>query len=48
MVKNTTILIRNYTRERLKQRGKMGQTYDELIDELLKSKIMGEDPPEKR
>jgi hypothetical protein len=32
----STILIRNRTRERLKQLGKKGQTYDELIDELIK------------
>ena len=35
MQEEGTILIRNVTRERLKQIGKKGQTYDELISELI-------------
>ncbi|MFZ0895558.1 MAG: hypothetical protein WAZ77_13760 [Candidatus Nitrosopolaris sp.] len=35
MQEEGTILIRNVTRERLKQIGKKGQTYDELINELI-------------
>jgi hypothetical protein len=35
MQEEGTILIRNITRERLKQIGKKGQTYDELINELI-------------
>jgi hypothetical protein len=30
-----TILIKNRTRERLKQAGVKGQTYDELINQLI-------------
>jgi predicted CopG family antitoxin len=37
MVKHT-ILVRDETRERLKEIGKKGQSYDELINQLLKSK----------
>lgn len=33
--KESTILIRNDTRERLKRVGHKGQTYDELINKLL-------------
>jgi hypothetical protein len=33
----TTIIIRNLTRERLKEIGKKGQTYDQLINQLLDS-----------
>jgi predicted CopG family antitoxin len=38
MVKHT-ILVRDETRERLKEIGKKGQSYDELINQLLESKI---------
>ncbi len=31
----TTILIREATRERLKETGKKGETYDDLINQLL-------------
>jgi predicted CopG family antitoxin len=37
MVKHT-ILVRNETRERLKEIGKKGQSYDELINQLLENK----------
>jgi hypothetical protein len=40
MKKASTILIRQDTRDRLKAVGKKGQTYDELIDELIKSKTI--------
>jgi hypothetical protein len=36
-VVNGTILIRNETRVRLKQIGRKDQTYDELINELIKN-----------
>jgi hypothetical protein len=36
MDRNSTILIRSTTRESLKDIGKKGQTYDEIIYELLK------------
>ena len=35
---NSTILIKNPTRERLKRIGRKGQTYDEIIDDLLNQK----------
>jgi len=35
MQEEGTILIKNTTRERLKNIGKKGQTYDELINELI-------------
>ena len=35
---NTTILIRNETRELLKRLGRKNQTYDQLINELIKRK----------
>ena len=34
----TTILIEKVTRERLKQKGHKGQTYDELINHLMEMK----------
>jgi hypothetical protein len=40
MAKYTCILIAPETRERLKAAGKKGQTYSQLIDELLKSKVV--------
>jgi hypothetical protein len=36
-VVNSTILIRNETRVRLKQIGRKDQTYDELINELIEN-----------
>ena len=35
MENNTTILIRNVTRDKLKRIGRKDQTYDELINELI-------------
>lgn len=37
MVKHT-ILVRIKTRERLKEMGRKGQSYDELINQLLETK----------
>ena len=34
----STILVRDETRERLKEIGKKGQSYDELINQLLENK----------
>ncbi|MBV9176342.1 MAG: hypothetical protein JO297_04835 [Nitrososphaeraceae archaeon] len=34
----TTILIQNNTHERLKQIGRKGQSYDQLINQLLEKK----------
>lgn len=45
---NSTILIRNITRERLKHTGYKGQTYDELINELLDLKNKNKDPLDSR
>jgi predicted CopG family antitoxin len=38
---NSTILIRNKTREKLKEIGKKSQTYDDIINELINRKITG-------
>ena len=38
MERNSTILIRNKTRELLKQIGRKNQTYDQLINELIETK----------
>jgi hypothetical protein len=38
MIQTGTIAIRRCTRELLKQVGKKGQTYDELINQLIQSK----------
>jgi hypothetical protein len=35
----TTIQIRQVTRERLKHQGRKGQTYDELINQLIDTTI---------
>lgn len=35
MFDGTTILIRDSTRDRLKQTGRKGETYDQLINQLL-------------
>ena len=35
----TTILVENETREKLKQIGRKNQTYDDVINELVSSKI---------
>jgi predicted CopG family antitoxin len=37
----TTILVRDETRERLKEIGKKGESYDELINQLLENKRDG-------
>ena len=37
----STILVRDETRERLKEIGKKGQSYDELINQLLENKKDG-------
>jgi predicted CopG family antitoxin len=37
----STILVRDETRERLKELGKKGQSYDELINQLLEDKKEG-------
>lgn len=37
-MQRSTILVRNETRERLKEIGKKGQSYDELINQLLENK----------
>jgi hypothetical protein len=37
-MQSATILISNRTRERLKEIGKKGQTYDQLINELISLK----------
>ena len=34
----TTILVESETRERLRQIGRKNQTYDQLINELIKAK----------
>jgi hypothetical protein len=44
MQRDSTILIRNITRDRLKHTGYKGQTYDELINELLDLKNNNKDP----
>lgn len=38
MERNSTILIRNKTRQLLKQIGRKNQTYDQLINELIETK----------
>jgi DNA repair protein RadC len=45
---NSTILIRNRTRERLKHTGHKGQTYDELINNLLDLKNKNKDALDSR
>jgi hypothetical protein len=44
----TTILVENTTREKLRQIGRKNQTYDELITELIKTKISNGDSPDSR
>ena len=44
--RKSTILIQSATRERLKQIGRKGQSYDELINELLEKKRV--DSPDRR
>jgi hypothetical protein len=45
---NTTILVKNKTRERLREIGKKNQTYDQLINELIKVKISQADLADRR
>jgi hypothetical protein len=42
----TTILVETTTRERLRQIGRKNQTYDQLINELIKTKGDSKDPLE--
>jgi hypothetical protein len=42
MEKNTTILIRNVTRDKLKRIGRKDQTYDELINQLINNQDLVE------
>jgi hypothetical protein len=44
----TTILVENTTREKLRQIGRKNQTYDELITELIKTKISNGDSLDSR
>ena len=44
----TTILVENTTREKLRQIGRKNQTYDELIAELIKTKISNGDSLDSR
>jgi len=37
-MQKTTVLVENSTRDRLKKIGKKGQSYDDLINELINSK----------
>jgi hypothetical protein len=46
--KDSTILVKNGTRERLKRIGYKGQSYDELINRLLDLKSNEEDTPDRR
>jgi hypothetical protein len=43
----STILIESKTRENLKQLGTKGQTYDQLINELI-TKTKSKDSPDRR
>ena len=44
----TTILVESKTRENLKQLGTKGQTYDDLINELIEMKRNYQDPLNRR
>lgn len=44
----TTILVETTTRERLRQIGRKNQTYDQLINELIKTKRKSQDPLDSR
>ncbi|MGA9843530.1 MAG: hypothetical protein WBP64_07845 [Nitrososphaeraceae archaeon] len=44
----TTILIKTTTREKLRQIGRKNQTYDQLINELIKRKENSDDLLEDR
>lgn len=39
-MRKSTILIESITRERLKQIGRKGQSYDQLINQLIEKKKM--------
>jgi hypothetical protein len=43
----STILIRDATRQRMKRTARKDQTYDDLINELIDTKIY-QDPPDRR
>ena len=47
-MQSSTILIRNRTRDRLKEIGKKGQTYDAVINELIALKRNSQDPLDSR
>ena len=42
-MERSTILVRNITRERLKHMGSKGQTYDDLINQLIDMKVKNAD-----
>ncbi len=42
-MENSTILIQNKTRKRLKLVGSKGQTYDDLINQLIDMKVKNTD-----
>jgi len=46
-MKKSTILVESKTRENLKQLGMKGQTYDQLINDLI-MKTKGKDSPDRR
>jgi hypothetical protein len=49
MSKNSTILVKSTTREQLKEIGRKNQTYDQLIEELIKLKRSNrQDSPDHR
>ena len=39
IMRKSTILIESITRERLKQMGRKGQSYDQLINQLIEKKV---------
>ncbi len=44
----TTIILRSQTRERLKKIGRKGESYDEVINQLIQSKMKSVDPLDSR
>jgi hypothetical protein len=48
MVVSSTIVIKNTTRERLKEIGRKSQTYDEIINKLLRKSVSEKDSPDSR
>ena len=43
VMEKSTILVRYMTRERLKHMGEKGQTYDDLINQLIDMKVKNTD-----